>query len=60
MIITFKFETQYGVYSDALHLNDDHNFTDAEIEVMKQERLNNWIAYIESPKETTLEESIEI
>jgi hypothetical protein len=51
MIITFKYETKYGAYSDALHLDDNHTFTEDEIEDMKQKRLDNWIAYIESPKD---------
>jgi hypothetical protein len=44
--IDFEVETQHGVFRDALHLPDDHGFTDAEIEVMKQERVNNWIAFV--------------
>jgi hypothetical protein len=27
-------------------LPDDHSFTDIEIEAMKQERVNNWVAII--------------
>jgi len=49
MKINFQFETQYGKFSDALNLPDDHAFTEAEIEAMKQERLNNWINFIENP-----------
>ena len=55
MVIRFLFETKYGNYSDALHLADDHTFTEAEIEAMKQERLDNWIAMIEAPKEPVVE-----
>ena len=47
--ITFSFETKYGVYSDALILEDNHNFTDQELETMKQQRLNNWLSLIENP-----------
>ena len=35
-------------FKDALHLPDDHTFTDDEIEAMKQERFNNWVAFIEA------------
>lgn len=49
MQIRFTFETQYGPFSDALHLDEDHAFTEAEIEAMKHERLSNWLAIIESP-----------
>ncbi len=47
--IIFEYTTSYGVYRDALHLPDDHAFTEEEINAMKQERLNNWIAAIEAP-----------
>jgi len=47
--IDFEFETEYGVFRDALHLLDDHAFTDAEIQAMKNERVDNWIAAITAP-----------
>lgn len=47
--IRFQFDTEHGVFSDAILLPDDHTFTDDEIEVMKQERLSNWIAIITAP-----------
>jgi hypothetical protein len=46
MKIDFSFETSYGMFSDAIVLPDDHGFTDDEIEAMKQQRLNNWIAAV--------------
>ena len=49
MKIDFSFSSQYGTFSDALHLPDDHAFTDAEIEAMKQQRFDNWIAVITAP-----------
>jgi hypothetical protein len=49
MKINFSFDTQYGKFADALHLPDDHTLTDAEIEAMKQQRLDNWIAVITAP-----------
>jgi hypothetical protein len=49
MKIDFSFSSQYGTFSDALHLPDDHSFTDAEIEAMKQQRFDNWIAVITAP-----------
>jgi len=45
--IDFSFETKYGKFADALHLPDDHGFTDEEIEAMKQQRLTNWLAIVE-------------
>jgi hypothetical protein len=49
--IDFEFETQYGKFSDALHLSDDHGLSNADIEAMKQQRLTNWLAVIEAPQE---------
>ena len=49
MKIDFSFSSQYGTFSDALHLPDDHTFTDVEIEAMKQQRFDNWIAVITAP-----------
>jgi len=46
MKIDFSFDTQYGVFSDAIVLPDDHMLTDDEIEAMKQQRLENWIAAV--------------
>ena len=46
MKINFFFDTQYGKFCDALNLPDDHTLTDAEIEAMKQQRLDNWIAVV--------------
>jgi hypothetical protein len=49
MKIDFEFETDHGKFRDALHLPDDHGLSDAEIEVMKEERRDNWIAIITAP-----------
>ena len=49
MQIIFTFKTQYGAFTDALYLDEDHTLTEAEVDAMKQERLSNWIAMIESP-----------
>lgn len=49
MQIRFTFETQHGPFTDALYLDENHTFTEAEVEAMKQERLSNWLAIIESP-----------
>lgn len=47
--IDFVFETPHGKFADALHLPDDHTFTDAEIEAMKVQRRDNWIAVVTAP-----------
>ena len=47
--IDFEFDSSYGVFRDALHLPDDQGLSDEQIEAMKQQRLNNWIAVITAP-----------
>jgi len=49
MKIDFEFDTQYGVFRDALHLDDNNTLTQAEIDAMKQARLNAWIAVVTAP-----------
>ena len=44
--IDFSFDTQFGKFADALHLPDDHGMSDADIEAMKQQRLDNWLAIV--------------
>jgi len=49
MKIDFQFETPHGIFRDALHLADDHTFTEEEIQAMKQQRLDKWVALITAP-----------
>jgi hypothetical protein len=49
MKIDFEFDTPHGVFRDALHLPDDHTFTADEIQAMKQQRVDNWIAVVTAP-----------
>lgn len=37
------------IYRDALHLEDDHTLTDADIEALKQMRFNSWYVAITTP-----------
>ena len=55
MKIDFEFDTPYGVFRDALHFYGDVIPSDAEIEEMKQQRLNNWLAVVNPPPETPVE-----
>jgi hypothetical protein len=55
--IDFEFETQYGVFRDALYLPEDHTFTDEQIAAMKQERLDNWLFIVENPPEMVAAEN---
>lgn len=47
--IDFEFDTAHGLFRDALHLPDDHTFTDSEIQAMKEQRRDNWIAIVTAP-----------
>ena len=47
--IDFEYTTPYGIFRDAIHLEDNHGLSDEQIEAMKQERLNAWISIIENP-----------
>ena len=51
MQIRFEFDTEYGVYKDALNLEDDHAFSEAELADMKQARVDKWIAALNAPTE---------
>jgi hypothetical protein len=47
--IDFEYTTEYGVFRDALHLPEDHNLTQEEINSQKEQRLQNWIAAVTTP-----------
>ena len=47
--IVFEFTTAHGVFRDALYLPVDHTYTEAEINEMKQRRLDNWLAIVNAP-----------
>lgn len=49
MKIDFEYQTNHGLFRDALHLPDDHSFTEAEIEAMKVARRDAWIAVVTAP-----------
>lgn len=49
MKIDFEFDTPHGVFRDALHLPDNHGLTDAQIQAMKEQRRDNWIAVVTAP-----------
>lgn len=57
MKIDFEFTTKYGKFADALHLSDDHSYTDEQIAAMKQERLDNWLFVVENPPEAEMSEA---
>jgi hypothetical protein len=47
--IDFQFETEHGKFADAIYLEDNHSFTDEEIQQMKEQRRDNWLAVIKNP-----------
>lgn len=47
--IDFEFDTEYGVFRDALYLPDDHTLTEQEIHSIKEQRRDNWISIITAP-----------
>jgi len=49
MKIDFTMSNGTYSFSDALHLPDDHAYTDEQIEAMKQQRFDNWLAIIIGP-----------
>jgi hypothetical protein len=58
MKIDFEFTTPHGLFRDALHLPDDHTFTDDEIQAMKQQRVDNWIAAVTAPPNEEVDEEV--
>jgi hypothetical protein len=48
MKIDFEVQTKYGVFRDAIHTPVE--LTQEQIEAIKTERVNNWIAVIEAPQ----------
>jgi len=48
MKIDFEVQTEHGLFRDALYFPDDAVPTDAEIEIIKQERADNWVSFMNS------------
>jgi hypothetical protein len=44
-----KIDFEINGFRDSLHLADDQNLTDAEIEAMKQARYDKWKDFIDNP-----------
>lgn len=47
--IIFETQTPYGVFRDALYFQEGEVPSEAEIERLKQERIDNWIAVVTAP-----------
>lgn len=49
MKIEIEFDTQYGKFRDAIWFPEGTELpSDAEIEILKQQRLQNWLAAVEA------------
>lgn len=57
--IIFEVETAHGMFRDALYFPADQVPSDEEIELLKQERVNNWIAVVTAPPIEVIAESVE-
>jgi hypothetical protein len=53
-MINIDFEKTDGINTlkDALYLPDDHGLSNDEIEILKQQRFDNWINIIKNPPES--------
>lgn len=45
------------VYRDALYIEDDNTLTEAEIQQMKQDRFDRWLAIVSNPNTLTVDET---
>lgn len=58
MKIDFEVTQNGYTFRDAIHLPDDHAFTDVEIEQMKQARFDAWYITITTPVEPSETEQL--
>lgn len=56
--IDFEFDTLHGVFRDALYLPEDHALTEQDIQSMKEQRRDNWIAIITAPSPEVISQPI--
>jgi hypothetical protein len=57
--IDFEFDSEFGIYRDALVLPEDHQLSEDDIELLKKERLDNWIAILNAPPAENVQEDFE-
>ncbi len=53
--IDFEKGEEPMIYRDAIWLPPAHSYTDAEIEAMKQERYDSWIALVNAASEAPID-----
>ena len=49
MKIDFEIKKDNWIFRDAISLPDDHQYTDADIEAMKQARFDRWYEMVTNP-----------
>ena len=61
MKIDFEFQTEHGLFRDALHLPEDHGLSETQLQAMKEQRRDAWIVVVSAPPvEEPEQEYIEI
>lgn len=55
MKIDFSFESKYGIFKDAITLDDEIEYDPDEIQKMKEDRFKAWIEMLETPREMIVE-----
>ena len=57
--IDFEMSSNDGcyIYRDALHLDDNHTYSDDEINQMKIDRFNNWLSIITDTTEIAVDDT---
>jgi len=58
--IVFEAMTAYGMYRDALYFQEGEVPPEAEIERLKQERIDNWITIVAAMHEAAANQSNEV
>lgn len=60
--IDFEITSTDGLhtYRDALYLEDDNTFTEDEIQKMKQDRFDRWLAIITQPDQSGIENQTDL
>lgn len=58
--IDFEITKNRMTLKDAIHLPDNHQYTEAQIEEMKKKRFDDWYAIVTAPqKDEVVEEVVE-
>jgi hypothetical protein len=50
-VFNFEFDCEYGVFKDAIVLDDNIIISDDDLQLMKQKRFDDWYAIVTAPSE---------